>query len=861
MMSAISLEYASSTRPESFRPRNALSAIAWKLLASSILSAGLVTSAHAQSAAGKNAPVAPSTDASQGPVKQRAELVSDADIIVTARRSQERLLDVPVAVSALTSESIARYASSDLTSIAGQVVGVQLDRAGQSTSGGSFSIRGVGNLANDLGNEQPVALNFDGMQLTRGRVASLAQFDIQRVEVLKGPQALFFGKNSPAGVVSVLSQSPKIGGPVEGYVQGQFQFRTNTPAVEGAITLPISDTLALRIAGRASTQKDGYVRNVAKAQPDVFDDPTGALGLKTRGASDKYLGGNKVVGLRGTLVWQPSSQFTATLKSLYSVERLNNGTGLVEVISCGAGHSSVSTYGLLDPTGDCTGNRRVSNSAPPTEISKNLYRAPEDGDPFSRTRVWLSTLNMDWVVGDVTLTSVTGYFDFKNDAFDNFDASSWAQATNSQHEVGWQFTQEVRAVSSFDGPLNFSAGLFYQKDERDLDVGTKIAPLGPFNSGGNPALARFDGLYDTVITTAHNTGDTYSGFAQLRWKIVEKLELAGGARWTHESKKTDLGNPLSRLSVFSPSGFRYTPTFSGNNVSPEVTLTWKPERNITVYGAYKTGYLSGGSSNPSTVSNYSTLADPNSAFKYDDETVKGGEVGVKASLFGGRLTGDITAYRYNYKGLQVQTFSAITTSFTTQNAGSARNQGIEAQAVFRATPDLTLRAAASYADLKFTDYDGAQCYSGQTVLPAPGSQNDKQSGNCYALPTGGRARYMTGLRYGPAPFQAILGLTYDRPITETWGLGLTVDGYFYNRTPSYLIPYSPGGSPHQLMNASIRLHKLEGPGLEVALIGTNLFNSGWYRPAGTDKPLGIAGDLQTLVEPPRLITLQATFRF
>ncbi|WP_162256173.1 TonB-dependent receptor [Sphingopyxis sp. Root154] len=775
---------------------------------------------------------------------------NDDEIIVTARKTQERLLDVPVAASTLSAEALTRYATSDLSNIAEQVVGVQLAKGISSTSGGSFSIRGVGNLANDLGNEQPVAINIDGVQLTRGRVVSVSQFDVERIEVLKGPQSLFFGKNSPAGVVSILSTNPKIGGPVEGYAKVQYQFTTNTPSFEGAVSLPISDTFAIRVAGRASKMHDGYVRNVAQPLADPF--PAEA-GLILPGATYEDLPGTQVSAARVTAVWEPSDDFQAVLKSLYSVERTRGGSGVREILQCGG--TRPTTYGIPDPTGDCAGNNVISNGLPPALVVANLYNAPEDGKPFSRTRVWLSSLNMDVTLGPVTVTSVTGLFDFANGAFDNFDYTSYGQATNTQRETGWQFTQELRAVSDFDGPINFSAGIFYQKDRRDYVSGTKIAALGPFAGPGE-----FNGIYDSLITTASNRGSAYSAFGQLRWKILDTLELAGGVRWTHEKKSTDIGNIFNRLAPFSPAGIRYKPKFSGDNVSPEATLTWKPAPNLTIYGAYKTGYLSGGSSNPATVVNYSVLADPLRPFRYDEETVEGGEIGIKASLFGGQLTGDLTVYRYDYKGLQVQTFDATTTSYFTQNAGGARNQGIEGQLRYRVAPELTLRVAASYADTKFTDYDGGQCYAGQPLSPAPAPGQSKVPGNCYPIGAG-KGRYLTGLRYGPAPFQAIAGMTYDTPIGDgSWNFGLTFDGYFYNRTPAWNIPTSPGGAPHSNFNASVRFYQPDN-GWEVAAIFTNLTNSDWFPPATIDKPLGTPGDIVGDAQPPRLVTLQAVYRF
>ncbi|MGQ2930756.1 MAG: TonB-dependent receptor plug domain-containing protein, partial [Sphingopyxis sp.] len=348
-------------------------------------------------------------DSEPKPAPAQRSAAGDDEIIVTARRTQERLIDVPVAAATLSSEALQRYATSDLSEIANQVVGVQLTRTPSSSSGGSFSIRGVGNLANDLGNEQPVAMNFDGVQLTRGRVVTMAQFDLERIEVLKGPQALFFGRNSPAGVVSILSTTPKLGGEIEGYATAQYQFKTNTPSIEGALTLPVGDNFAVRVAGRVSRMQDGYLRYVGEPIADPF--PAEA-GLILPGSGYEWGPGTKSSAVRGTALWKPSDNFTVTLRSLYSTERNRGGSGTREVVHCGG--TAPTSYGIRDPFGDCVANNVTSNGLPPLQVTRNLYNGPEDGKPFSKTRVSLSSLTLDLAVGAIDLTSVTGYYDYKN---------------------------------------------------------------------------------------------------------------------------------------------------------------------------------------------------------------------------------------------------------------------------------------------------------------------------------------------------------------------------------------------------------------------------------------------------------------
>ena len=138
-----------------------------------------------------------------------------SEIVVTARKREERLIDVPVAVTEVSSATLNEVPTTSLTQIGNLVPGVSLERMGGGSTGAAFEIRGVGQLAQDFNSEQPVALNIDGVQVTKGPAGQIVFFDLQDVEVLEGPQALFFGKNSPAGVVSLNSASP--GSTEEGY--------------------------------------------------------------------------------------------------------------------------------------------------------------------------------------------------------------------------------------------------------------------------------------------------------------------------------------------------------------------------------------------------------------------------------------------------------------------------------------------------------------------------------------------------------------------------------------------------------------------------------------------------------------------
>ena len=173
----------------------------------------------------------------------------EGDILVTARQRSETLISVPVAVTAVTATQLARTGASDVIRIAQLAPQVQIARSA-SGGGASFVIRGIGSQPQEPNLDQTVAINIDGVLINRGRVAQLGMYDLQQVEILKGPQALFFGKNSPAGVISIISAAPT--DTLSGYAKAGYEFEARERFVEGAVSGPLGGGFKARIAARQS---------------------------------------------------------------------------------------------------------------------------------------------------------------------------------------------------------------------------------------------------------------------------------------------------------------------------------------------------------------------------------------------------------------------------------------------------------------------------------------------------------------------------------------------------------------------------------------------------------------------------------
>jgi iron complex outermembrane recepter protein len=792
------------------------------------IAAVAATPATAQVAAGETATETPApTEQAAEPVAAGEARLGAEEIIVTARRRSETVLNVPVAVTALGAADLQRYAATDLSKIGQLVPQVQIVRSGAGT-GGSFTIRGIGSSAGDAGIEQTVSVNIDGIQISRGRAVLQSFFDVEQVEVLKGPQALFFGKNSPGGVITVKTAGPT--STFKGYVRGGYEFEADERYVEGAVGGPITDTLGFRIAGRASDIK-GWIVNTAPDRANPLDPgfPLPA-GNRRQPAGDAYAG-------RLTLVWQPSDSFDLTGK-LFGNYSKDNAESIAEIV-CADPNGLPTTLGIPDIYGDCRlDGRRSSTNAPANPaLLDNWPGAPKDGKHFAKFRGVYGSITANYRTGPITVTSVSGIYDYKVNTWDNYDYTSIGLTQSVNDDSYRSVSQEFRVVSDFDSPLNFVVGAFYENVRRQQDTNGRVAPLGP-----DPR----NGKYQTWDRPARNKGNTYSGYGQLVYEFGESVELAGGVRWTHERKTINMRHAFLHSllpgSAFLPEGVVVAGAFSDTNWSPEATLTWHPTRNTTLYAAYKTGYKSGGFSNPSALS--ANYRDINQA-RFGSETAEGGEIGAKGSFANGRISIAAALYRYTFDGLQLSSFNADTTTFTIRNAARARTTGFEMETNIRVTDAFSVRSAIGYNAARYLSFPTSACYAGQT--PAQGCVGGVQD--------------LSNRQLVRAPdWSLTTGFTYDVPISDSMAFGISGDTKF---TDDYYTQENLNPVALQrefwLFNASARLHEIDDQ-WELALIGRNLTNER-YGISSADKPLGGPGQISQQPARTREVVLQATIRF
>lgn len=770
------------------------------------------------------------------------------EITVTARKREEALQDVPIAIQAFSAKQVEKFAAADLTKIGEMATQVFL-LPGASGQGASFRVRGIGNPALDPGLESSVAVNIDGMQIDRGHIVRQGFFDLQSVQVLKGPQALFFGKNSPGGVVALTGALP--GDEFEGKLQLGYEFEAKEVIGEMVLSGPVTDKLGVRLAVRGS-HMEGYLKNnalplappasIASREPYTLP-----------GRQSERNGADRNLVARLTLDYNPTPEFNATFRLLGTTYDTENFATL-EVISC-TGPQPVTNANIgapmFDPYGDCKLNGVVSHGSIPPEISAG-YPGTErkNGKPFGSYDSFLATLNMQWKLPNVTLSSMTGHYWFDYNRWDNFDGTVYSQLQGVQIENQHQTAQEIRALTTFDGPFNFMLGGFFDTFNRQSDNRGKIFPLG---------AAPGTGFFHTWSGTSQVKGSSWAVFGQAIINVTPELELAGGVRYSHDSKEADQGNtfvnpntlpagPLTgvplALVILKPAGIRLLSSFDDGNVSPEATVTWKPTTDLTFYGAYRTGYKAGGFSTNTVVSASATGA----SLTFEPEKAKGGEIGMKSTLLDGTLRLNINVYRYTFENLQVSAFDAATTSFQIRNAAAARTTGVEVESEWQPMEALTVRGNMGYNRGIYTEFTTSPCYSHQTV--ATGCVGGLQD--------------LSGKPLNFAPkWTSTIGVDYNLPAFQD-GIMLGLSGEaIYTSSYETMSTNNPIAVQDGFIRGNARVSIFNNEETwELAVIARNVANK-LYLGGCADKPGGFAGGTDIFCQTirGREVIFQGTFKF
>lgn len=780
------------------------------------------------------------------------------EIVVTARKRQESVQDVPVAVTALSAETIQNRDVTSVEKLAAIAPGFNVGRASNG-SGAQLTLRGIGSSSTSIGIEQSVAVVVDGAYYGQGRVINEGFFDLGRVELLKGPQALFFGKNATAGVISITTADP---GPDREFIaRAGYEFKAKQYKFELIGSMPVSDTLGVRLAARYSKMDRGYYTNLAQpfqyTTRDITDLLAGGDGnprTSTATPAARHEPGEEEFLGRATVKFQPTDRLTFTLKGNYDWNTVNNSSWNYVAYACGRAD------GISQLTGQpCQRDFVTYQNNLPADLAGNMPWARDDGSLYNRYESAAGTLNSVYEADQLQITSVTNYQWVNNRwtcacDFQSNSGSVWA--TENSTWKAW--SEELRFLSQFDGPLNFMIGGLYQKTTRDFNQQAAQANL--YNS----AAPSPDLVYLGNQKFSQTKGETFAVFGQLTFKITPTLELAGGARYTAESKDSYFYQPYVNpglAAIFRPAtdplGY-VTANQNFDDLSPEATLTWKPMPDLMIYGAYKTAYKSGGFSNGGINSKFSS--DPKADLSFDPETAEGFEIGIKSTILDNQLRLNLTAFTYDYSNLQVDFFNSPIFAFQTLTADS-RSRGIEVEFEYapRAIDGLDIHGSINYTDAKYTSFPEAPCYAGETIAQG-----------CVQISPIAARQNLTGASLSVSPdWTGTLGLGYNRDVGNDYRIGFNIDARY---SDSYLV--SGFGNPlskqdsYVTLDAGLRFGAADD-NWQIALIGKNLTNrfyvtgvvDGPRTGSGTGTASGVPADQLGFGNVPRTVQVEVTKRF
>ncbi len=658
------------------------------------------------------------------------------EVIVTARQQAEGLQDVPVTIAAMTEEDLDRYNITNLSDAAKMVPNMVIAQGG-SGNGSTLRLRGIGSSSISAAFDHSVAINLDGVVVNRGRFIHNSYMDMAQLEVLKGPQSLYFGKSATAGVVSIMTNDP--GDEFEFQVSGGVETEHEGTFYEMVISGPLTDTLGARLAIGGS-ENDELFENFS------FDnDPNAAI----NGAEEYY--GDESMNMRLTLLWEPTDNFRARLKYNYSeFDNNGGGTAYVEEVCPEGAHQPTLAVGLtFQGVDDCEINGNTSKIGLNPALRAGLPEGYDDGQSGLEQETDFISLQMDWDVNEnYTLTAVTGYVDLSHWELDDYSygAGVFGGLHNNLYE---SLSQEVRLASQYGGALNFQAGLFWQEVEQEFDAYQFAANIGllapdPITGWG----------YDYH---KHHFLDTevFSAFLAFYWDINEKTEITFGARYTDEEKEGRIEIPYVHL--FLQGSFSAPPLIDGlefadSNVSPELAINHYLSEEISVFAAYKEGFKSGGVDNSALPT--ASLSPPDGDFSfliYESEESDGFEIGMKARLLDNAMRLNATAFSYEYSDLQVQLFNSTAIQFSTFNASALETQGVEFDMVWQTEVDgLSLRSAWAWTDTTYSE----------DFINATGENLKGEKGA------------------GSADITGFVGFTFDRTLGDSWRYSLSADARF-----------------------------------------------------------------------------------
>ena len=628
------------------------------------------------------------------------------DIIVTATKREERLIDVPIAVTAVGGEQLENSGVTDIRELTSLAPSVQFQTPGGGADS-SIRIRGIGTTSTNPGLESSVGVVIDGVARARTGVALSELGDLERIEVLRGPQGTLFGRNTSSGLINVVTKLPdpsSFGGRVEG-TYGNF----NDIRVAGSVNIPLSESTALRVEGSKETRDGLY--------PDAN--------------SDEKLDNLDRAFVRAKLLYRPSD----TMRWLFSADYTTRQENCCVAVLAIAGP----TYGLVNSLSAARGQIGYTSTNPfDREASKNSNRRNQE----DITDYGVSAQG-DIDLGWGQLTTITAYRSWeawRSQDFDHSGADLGFFAPNGLHQGFDVFTQELRLAGS-NGPLDWLVGAYYSDEKVLNDSAYRMGADYPLIYGGaatfKPATLAAFTPGDGARGIGKQDGRDMSLFTHNIWHVTDALSVTAGLRYTNNRKEIDFRgenfNPACGVAIAGADAAgvtRFCAPFwdtrlnnagDSDERTEEATtgtlnIGYKFSEQLNSYLSYSRGYKSGGYNFDRA--GFTTPATPNARdLAFVEETVDAYELGLKGEFFDRSLRVNFAAYYQTFAGFQLIEYTGV--SFVVRSLEEAITKGAELEITWRPIEGVTLTNGLSYTDAYYPNTAGNRTYAGKEMEQSP----------------------------------------------------------------------------------------------------------------------------------------------
>lgn len=598
------------------------------------------------------------------------------EVVVTAQRREEQLIDVPIAITAIGAEEIQNITAGYMTDVGIKAPNVIMD---QSSISPRIAIRGVTSQSSiNAGFPPAIGVYVDEVYQGRDPTFNTILSDVARLEILRGPQGTLYGKNTIGGAINIITQAPTEDFQASGDVTfGNYGLIQGRASLSGAL-VPNQVRARLSLAHR---ERDGYLNNTTTGQ-DLND--------------ISATGGRLVI----------DADLTPNLRARFSADAFSeDGTSALETGPAVINGTVVALAGI------------------PTQVADdNVVQL--DGSEFAERALEGYSARFDWDFQGFTLTSITAYRDYTSNFGDDSDGLPVNAFNVGREENGENFSQEFRLTSTTDGPLSWILGAYFYNENTENIRRIQLGPIFPYLLAGNNAAI----FYPTYAGEAGRTESTIEGqswalFGSLSYDLSADLHLGAGLRYTDEQKdfsyiqyytQTYTAGPgPSVIPNFAVNIPRRNESYSNGQFTGDLSLSYDITDDQVIFARYSHGYKAGGFQTDVI----SPPFDPLAQFGFDPETVDNYEIGYKSFWFGRRLELNLAAFHMDWQDKQEQVFTGL--SFIIDNAASATSDGVELEFTARPAPGLTLDGNFAYLDAHYEEFAGSPGAIGRPIPNQP----------------------------------------------------------------------------------------------------------------------------------------------